>query len=313
MLKRVIGYNRTVSDATYVLITPAKNEQQFIGKTIESVLAQSVRPREWIIVSDGSTDNTDRIVQGYCRDNPFLRLERVEDGKGRNFAAKVAAFRRGVDAVGDSNYDFIGNLDADVSFASDYFERILLKFAQRRSLGLAGGLILENCGDIFVPQSTHRYSVAGAVQLFRRSCFEQIGGYTPVRAGGIDTVAEIKVRMHGWEVETFPDLRVFHHRRIQTGCSNILATRFRQGVNHSRLGYHPLFQVLSSISRVQDRPYGIGAALVLAGYCWASVRYPDKVLPSDVVKFLREEQGERVRAWRAEWANRIGSHQVASP
>ena len=307
MLTRAISDDKSSVDAAYVLITPAKNEQQFVGKTIESVLAQSVLPREWIIVSDGSTDNTDQIVQEYCRDNPFLRLVRVESGKSRNFAAKVAAFQRGLDAVADKSYKFIGNLDADVSFASDYFEQLLLKFGQRGTLGLAGGLILENCGDVFVPQAIHRYSVAGAVQLFRRRCFEQIGGYTPVRAGGIDTVAEIKARMHGWEVETFSDLQVLHHRRIQTGSSNIVATRFRQGANHSRLGYHPLFQVLSSISRVQDRPYCIGAALVLAGYCWASFRYPDKVLPPHVVKFLRKEQWERVRALREELTNRIGA------
>jgi len=312
MLSRVIIDGKSVCDAAYVLITPAKNEQQFIGKTIESVLAQSAPPREWIIVSDGSTDNTDQIVQGYCRENPFLRLVRVENGNGRHFAAKVAAFRCGLDAAVSNKYEFIGNLDADVSFAPDYFERVLLKFSQRRTLGVAGGLILENLGNVFVPQAIHRYSVAGAVQLFRRSCFEQIGGYTPVRAGGIDTAAEIKARMHGWEVETFPDLQVFHHRRIQTGSSNILATRFRQGVNHSRLGYHPLFQLLSSISRVKDRPYCIGSALVLAGYCWASFRYPDKVLPPHVVEFLRKEQWKRVRALREELANRIGAEQVAS-
>jgi poly-beta-1,6-N-acetyl-D-glucosamine synthase len=292
--------------SNYVVITPAKNEQDFIEETIKSVVAQSLQPCEWVIVSDGSTDRTDEIVQDYASRHSFLRLVRLENSSIRNFSAKVAAYGAGLQALRSNDYDFIGNLDADVSFRTDYFERLLERFRGRDRLGIGGGLILERIGREFRPQPIYRHSVSGAVQLFRSRCFRDIGGYTPVRCGGIDTVAEVMARMHGWEVETFPDLHVLHHRRVQTGAGNVFTTRFRQGVNHSRMGYHWFFQLLSSASRLGDPPRFIGAALVMAGYSWGSLRYREiKVLPLPVIEFLRTEQLNRIKSIRSELTKRV--------
>ncbi len=113
----------------------------------------------------------------------------------------------------------------------------------QQSLGLAGGIILEEVGDRFVPQLISANSVAGAVQCFRRRCYEDFGGYLPMEIGGIDSMAEIMARMHGWDVHTFADLMVRHYGRVTTGARNVLATRFKKGrINHA-LGYHPLFQL----------------------------------------------------------------------
>jgi cellulose synthase/poly-beta-1,6-N-acetylglucosamine synthase-like glycosyltransferase len=291
--------------ANYILITPAKNEQDFIGRTIESVLAQSILPREWIIVSDGSIDGTDAIVERYCRDHSFLRLVRMERGQKRNFSAKVAAFRAGLQTSTCVDYDFVGNLDADVSFAPDYFERLFKEFCHRPGIGLAGGLILERIGDDYCPQRIHCNSVAGAVQMFRRSCFEAIGGYTPISSGGVDAAAEITVRMRGWEVKTIRELQVYHHRRVATGSNNVFKTRFRQGINHALLGYHPLFQILNSTYHVIERPYLIGSLVTLSGYFWGCVRNPKKVLPRETVEFLRTEQLQRIKNLQAELTHRV--------
>jgi biofilm PGA synthesis N-glycosyltransferase PgaC len=294
-------------EQSYVLITPAKNEEGFIQRTLDSVVAQSVPPRQWVVVSDGSTDRTDEIVRSYSEKYPFVKLLRLENTGKRNFSAKVAAFRAGMAALTTNDYQFIGNLDADVSFAPDYFSRLMVKFAAREKLGLAGGLICELIGGEFQPQEIHRNSVAGAVQLFRRACFDQIGGYTPIPSGGVDAAAEIMTRMHGWQVETASDLPVQHHRRVSTGNSNVLKTRFKQGINHCVLGYHPMFQLLSSISRMKERPYVIGALLVLTGYSWAELGGRKKVLEPEVVQFLRKEQMQRVKNLGVEFTSRVKS------
>src|SRR4051794_6754931 len=126
-------------EQSYVLITPAKNEEGFIQRTLDSVVAQSILPREWVVVSDGSTDKTDEIVKAYSEKYPFVRLLRLENAGKRNFSAKVGAFRAGMATLTTRDYQFIGNLDADVSFAPDYFARLLQRFALRERLGLSGG------------------------------------------------------------------------------------------------------------------------------------------------------------------------------
>jgi glycosyltransferase involved in cell wall biosynthesis len=278
----------------YVLITPARNEQDFIEGVILSVIAQSLPPREWIIVSDGSTDLTDEIVRRYSRQHTFIKLLRIEGGRTRNFSAKVTAFRAGMSNLSIDAYHFIGNLDADVTFRSDYFVRLLEQFSAQSRLGIAGGLILERIGREFHPQRIHRNSVAGAVQMFRRRCFTEIGGYIPIPGGGVDAAAEITARMHGWRVQTIPSLTVFHHRRVVTGTSNVFRTRLRQGRNHHSLGYHPLFQVLSSLYQITERPYIVGSMLVMAGYVWGRFRDRGSVLDEDVVRFLQREQLRRI-------------------
>src|SRR5579862_7463392 len=115
---------------TYVLITPARNEAQFIEETIKSVVAQTVRPLKWVIVSDGSTDATDDIVNRYAADNPWIDLVRMPERSERHFAGKVHAFNAGHDRLRDLQYEVIGSLDADISFDHDYFSFLLQKLAE---------------------------------------------------------------------------------------------------------------------------------------------------------------------------------------
>lgn len=124
----------------YVLITPAHNEEAFIAKTIESVIAQTVRPLRWVIVNDASTDSTGEIVGNYARRHSFLRLVNVARPSGRHFGNKVRAFNRGLEELEGLTFDFIGNLDADISFEPDYMENILRELEGDPTLGIAGGI-----------------------------------------------------------------------------------------------------------------------------------------------------------------------------
>jgi len=274
----------------YVLITPAKNEAKNIGKTIESVASQTIQPLQWVIVSDGSTDSTDDIVKNAASQYPFVVYKRNDSPAKKEFSSKVNAFNLGQKSLTVSDYQFIGNLDADVSFEKDYFGQILSRFSVDPKLGLAGGLVWECVNGIERPFKVSLNSVSGAVQLFRRTCFEEIGGYIPVKSGGIDSAAEIYARACGWIVETFPEYKVLHHGPMLTGAGNIQRMMFRSGVTKYKLGYHPLFHFMSCAGRLFQKPVFLGAICFFAGYCYAALKSEKFILPNHVVRFLRKEQ-----------------------
>src|SRR5580658_10196853 len=184
----------------YVLITPARNEAQFIELTLKSVVAQTFRPVKWVIVSDGSTDGTDDMVGRYVVMHPWIELVRMPERRDRNFAGKVHAFNAGYARVKDIDHDVVCSLDGDISFDEDYFSFLLAKLGEDPALGLVGTPFQEERS-----KQTYDYRfvsiehVSGACQVFRRECFEQIGGYVAVKGGGIDHIAVVTARMKGWK------------------------------------------------------------------------------------------------------------------
>lgn len=284
-----------MNNKKYVLITPARNEQAYIESTIQSVIKQTILPEKWVIVSDGSTDGTDEIVKRYVKHNAFIQLVRISGEATRNFASKVYAINAGYELLRNFKYEFIGNLDADVTFDKDYYENILQQFAQNQKLGVAGGLVFDLIKGKYRKQNISLNSVAGPIQMFRRKCYEDIGGYIPLQFGGVDAAAEIMARMKGWEVQSFLEINVYQQRRVGTAEGNILSVRFRQGLMFYMLGYHPLFQLVRCISRLKDGPYIIGAVLELISYYWSYLKGYKIQLPDNVVKYLRKEQMRRLQ------------------
>lgn len=288
-----------MSEGNYVLITPARNEAKYIGGVLRSVVCQTLHPRRWIIVSDGSTDETDSIVENTARAYPFITLLRRDANGARDFTSKVAAFNAGYAAVNDLNFAYIGNLDADVTFEPDYFERLLEIFDKDPSLGVAGGAICEKRNRHFAPRSENRSrSVAGAVQMFRRKCFENIRGFAPLRYGGEDTVATVRARMHGWTTAEISSLLVYHHRIASTALGGGLCrARVREGQRDYSLGIHPLYALCKSARRLGYKPLVLGSLLTLAGYTWAAARGNAVEVPADVRQYMREEELQRL--WKA--------------
>ena len=274
---------------TYVLITPARNEAAFIEKTIRSVIGQTVLPLKWIIVNDGSTDATDDIVRSYLPHNPWMELIQKPKRQQRHFAGKVHAFNAGYERVHALPFDIIGNLDADISFDQDHFEFLLERFAQMPDLGVAGTPFRE--GD---SQYNYHFSrkehVSGACQLFRRTCFEQIGGYIPLQSGGVDLAAVVIARMKGWKTVTFDEKFCIHHRMLGTGATNRLIAAFKSGYGDYPMGVHPLWQVLRSVYQMSRRPYILGGGLLLLGYCWAVMSRAKSPVSKEFIQFRRNEQ-----------------------
>jgi len=283
-------------DRSYVLLTAARNEATSIAKTIDSVLRQTVRPAEWVIVSDASTDGTDDIVRAISLSAGFIRLVRVDRDGGRSFGAKAIALDRARAGLSSSNYGFLGVLDADISFAPRYFESLLAEFDRDPSLGVAGGVILQWTGGRLERRIKSLNSVAGAVQLFRRECFFSTDGFPEMEIGGEDAAIEIQARMQGWRVRTFPQIEVIHYGRVGEGSGGRLGARYEFGQRCFLLGYHPLFQAMRLLSRAIERPYIVGSVAEMVGFVAARLRFKRPSLKPEIVRFLRREQIGRLGA-----------------
>jgi len=281
---------------SYILITAARNEEAYIERTIRSVIVQTVLPKKWVIVSDGSVDRTDEIVSLYAEEYDFILLLHRSADRERNYGNKARAFKLGYGQLANLDYDFVGNLDADVSFASTYYGVLLSKFDANERLGVAGGTRFDLCNGRFRKIRCARNSAGGPTQFFRRQCYEEIGGYQPLRFGGLDTVAETMSRMHGWQVETFPDLEVFHYRSTGSAGGGALRARFKAGVLAYSVGYHPLFEVARCAYGLFHYPAVAGSCCSLAGYFWGFLRGLERDVPDDFVRYLRSEQVARLRS-----------------
>lgn len=279
----------------YVLITAAHNEAAFIARTCESVLAQTRPPLRWIVVDDASSDETGTIVDRYRAAHPgLIELVRMDRPPGRDFGNKVRAFDHGLARVGQSPFAFVGNLDADIELPPDYYAQMLTHFRNDSRLGIAGGMVHSSIDGAYVAQNVAPDSVAGAVQLFRRECFESVGGYLPLRHGGIDAAAEIMARQKGWRVRTFADIAVYEHRRTGTASSDPLSARRREGARLYSLGYRSTFFIARCIRRSLEPPAIIGSLTALYGYMVSAARREPVVLPDDAIAYLRAEQRHKL-------------------
>jgi poly-beta-1,6-N-acetyl-D-glucosamine synthase len=278
----------------YVLITPARNEEENIERAIISMTAQTLLPLKWVIVSDGSTDRTDDIVKRYLSQCPWIELVRMPEHTDRHFAAKVICFNAGYAKVKELDYDIIGNLDADISFESDYFEFLLSKFESDQYLGVGGTPFVEE-GKHYDYRFTNIEHVSGACQLFRRQCFEQIGGYVPIRGGGIDWVAVTTARMRGWKTRTFVEKTCLHHRKMGTGNTSAMMTWFRQGGKDRFLGNHPLWEIFRAMYQMSRKPFVVGGSLLFVGYAVAVLKGVEKPISRELLEFIRGEQMRRLK------------------
>jgi biofilm PGA synthesis N-glycosyltransferase PgaC len=279
----------------YLLVTAAYNEEEHIEQTLSSVIAQTIQPRCWVIVSDGSTDGTDAVVERYARDHPFIRYVRVEKSGEHCFAAKVRALDHGFAELAGEEHDFIGILDADVSFDAGYFEALLTRFAANPNLGICGGNIVQWVNGAVEERIKDMNTVAGAVQFFRRDCFEQTGGLPPLKFGGEDAAIETRARMNGWEVRTFPELQVIHYGFVGAKAGSRLRARFKWGRMNYSLGYHPLYQGARCAYRCTERPYILGSLAEAVGFCFQWIHEGKPEVDPEMVRFLRREQLAKLR------------------
>jgi glycosyltransferase involved in cell wall biosynthesis len=280
----------------YVLITPAHNEETFIQKTLASMVAQTVLPERWVIVDDGSTDCTAEIVESYVKRHPWIELVRRPQRSDRNFTAKARAFGAGFERLQPLKIELIGNLDADISFGPDHFEFLIEKFAKDPTLGVAGTAYTQQDWDSTRDSFEGESSVHGACQLFRYRCFQDVGGYVPSRAGGIDWIAVTTARMKGWKTRNFPERRFRHHRLMGTAERGPVGAMFDYGKKDYFLGGSPIWELFRVAYQMTKPPVFIGGLALLSGFCWAALRRIERPVSRELMQFHRREQMKKLRA-----------------
>ncbi len=281
----------------YVIVTPAYNEAGYIAHTLESVIRQTTLPARWVIVDDGSTDGTAATIDAYARTHSFIRYVRRPRAKDdAYFASNVHAIREGVRHLGNLGCEFLAVLDADIILPPDYYERILRQFRADPNLGVASGIYENLVNGRLQRVLNDRRSTPKALQVFRRRCFEQIGGYVPLIHGGEDTCACVMARMHGWTTWSFPELKAVHQRPAGVrNAQGLLRTRFLQGLCEYDLSTHPLFMIAKSLRRcLLEPPLLVGGILRLAGYLYGHLKREPCQIPSEVAAYARHEQISRV-------------------
>jgi len=278
------------SHLRYVLITPARNEASLIEKTIESMIHQTLLPEKWVIVNDGSTDGTAEIIRPYVAQYSWIELVQMPQRRDRSFAAKVQAFNAGYERVKDLEHEIIGNLDADLSFDAGYLEFLLSKFSEDATLGVAGTVFKEEGYSSEQQSFEGHYHVPGGCQLFRKKCFEEVGGFIPNQAGGVDWIAVTTARMKGWKTRSFREKSFFHHRHLGMANRHPLTATFSYGEKDYFLGGHPVWELLRTAYRATKPPYLIGGFALGLGYGWAMVRRMKRPISKELMAFHRIEQ-----------------------
>jgi glycosyltransferase involved in cell wall biosynthesis len=283
--------------SSYVIVSACRNEEKYIDGLIQTIVDQKHRPLRWIIVDDGSTDNTFEYARLRTKDYSFIQIVQMPGGRPRSFTSQVYAAQHGYELAKLLNFDFIGFLDADIRLQPDYYERLLELFQANAELGLAGGEVIDQYQGRTdnIRQGSEHFHVAGGVQFFRRTCFERIGGYTPIQGGGQDTIADVMVMMNGWKVQTFHELPAIHLR--PEGFTN--DKPFQKGIKWGRkfylLGYHPFFYVGQCVRRLPRRPILVNSLCQLLGFAMANIKREPRPVPEEFVKFIRQLQMRRFR------------------
>jgi glycosyltransferase involved in cell wall biosynthesis len=282
----------------YILLTAARNESQYISTAIESVLDQTIRPVAWFIVDDGSSDQTGEIIRSFGRTHTFIKVFQAEHSSERSFGSKDKAINVAFALARELDFDFVGIQDADISFErSDYYQRVLDAFRKNQKLGVSGGYIHELGRVGWASRKANSPdSVAGAIQMFRRECFEQIGGYTPLHFGGEDWLAQLNAKMFGWEVAADRKLVAYHHR-----CTSSVGGRpkglFRLGMMDASFGSHPLFELFKCVRRASEKPLVVGSIIRLSGYCWWKACGRPAVVERRTIEYLRKDQLGKIVMW----------------
>jgi biofilm PGA synthesis N-glycosyltransferase PgaC len=282
-----------VSNRKYVLISPCRDEAEYMRRTLESVLAQSILPALWVVVDDGSTDDTSAILESYRSRMPYLKVVRRADRGGRNVGPGVIeAFYTGLETVALEEFDYLCKLDLDLDLPPRYFELLMERMDSNSRLGTTSGkpyfiapgnakLVAEVCGG--------EMSV-GMTKFYRVQCFREIGGFVrQVMWDGIDCH---RCRMLGWVAESVDEeaLRFIHLRPMGSSQKGIWTGRVRSGYGQYFMGTAPAYFLACTIFRLPKHPILVGSIAMLWGYASSALRGVARYDDLEFRKFLRRYQ-----------------------
>jgi poly-beta-1,6-N-acetyl-D-glucosamine synthase len=282
-----------VYESKYIIISPVRNEEKHIEKVIRSVFSQSIRPMRWIIVDDGSSDNTSMIIEKYAQKVNWISLIKLADRGYYDLmtGGEIKAFYKGYNFIQDIEYDFLGKLDGDISFNEDYFENLLKEFAINSKLGIASGACYYLTNNRLVMEKSYFKHVRGAARLYRKECWKDIGGVIDDLAW--DAVDVYKARMLGWDTYSFENIKMIHH--VKTGTKGgLIHGIIRRGRVEYLMGTHPIFFCFKAIKNVFNKPYMLMSLLYILGYLKCFVKKENRVVDPDLMAYIREDQRNRI-------------------
>jgi len=285
----------------YVIVTPVRNEGPHLRATIDSVVSQTNRPKLWVIVNDGSTDATAGIIDDAARCHAWIRaLHRPDRGFRKSGGGVIEAFYDGYKLIPAQGWEFIVKLDGDLQFQPDYFSACLGKFTADPSLGIGGGMVCSEVHGDWIEETKGDppFHVRGATKIYRRSCWEASGGL--LQAPGWDTLDELKANMLGWHTYTFRDIKLLQLKSTGT-ADGAWKNWVKNGRANYITGYHPLFMLAKSLSRLRERPYGLISAGLIYGFCSGYLQRIPQVADRDLVKYLRAQQWNRLCGRKSLW------------
>jgi biofilm PGA synthesis N-glycosyltransferase PgaC len=298
--------------ARYCLITPCRDEANYARQTIDSVARQTLPPALWVIVDDGSTDDTPAIVEEYAAQLPYLRLiRRPNRGRRRVGGGVIEAFNVGYASINRADYEYLCKLDLDLVLPAGYFEGLVRRMAAEPRLGTTSGkpwfvhprngaLVAEVCGD--------EMSV-GMTKFYRRSCFEDIGGFVEqVMWDGIDCH---RARMRGWLAESVNDeaLRFVHLRPQGASQDGIWTGRLRAGFGQYFMGTAPLYYLASAAYRALEHPILTGSLAMLWGYARSAAQRLPRYDDPEFRRFLRRYHYDCLLRGKAAATARLNARQ----
>jgi poly-beta-1,6-N-acetyl-D-glucosamine synthase len=283
----------------YVIVTPARDEESHIERTILAVAAQSVRPAQWIIVDDGSKDRTGEIIDRAAQKYSWIKvLHRPNRGFRQAGGGVIAAFNEGYELIDSKEWEFLVKLDADLSFSPDYFERCFEEFKREPRLGIGGGGIYHLENGTLKLEPNPNFHVRGATKIYRRQCWEKLGGL--VLAPGWDTIDELKANMLGWSTRTFPELKLLHFR-FTGAADGAWKDSVKNGFANYVTGYHPIFMLVKCLKRLGSRPYLTGSIGLAWGYLRGYLKRASRVQDPDLIAYTRSQQLRRLLHLQTIW------------
>jgi poly-beta-1,6-N-acetyl-D-glucosamine synthase len=276
-------------DKKYIIISPVRNEEEYVDLTLKSVLNQTVLPDEWILVNDGSVDNTASILEPYVEKYDWIKLINLPN-RGYYLPGEgvVNVFYKGYEQIKDKEWDFLVKLDCDLSFSETYFHELLEEFNNDPKLGIASGCIYNVINGKLIKEKSQEDHPFGASKMYRRECFDSIGGLK--RIPGWDLADLLSAQMKGWSTRCFFDMHIAHYKIGGIRRTGLTKGKFLQGRFQYRFGYTFFYTLLKSIYHLTSRPYIISGVGLITGYIYAAMKKEQRYFDREMIKFMRKRQ-----------------------
>lgn len=281
------------NNSKYIIITPVRDEEKYIEQTIRSVISQTIKPIEWIIVDDGSQDRSTEIIYEYCREYNWIKPLRLERKSNRQpGSAVICAFNKGYEIVSNDKFDFIVKLDCDLQLMPNYFEKLFKKFQYDQRLGIASGVYLEKKHKDWIPVKMPEYHAAGASKVVRKKCFEDINGFIPIK--GWDTIDEIRAQVKGWKTCHFQELKFYHLKNEGSGIGQ-LRTNAMHGEIYYLIGGAKAFFLIKVIHRMfYGRPFILGGLIMSVGFLKPLIQRKKLIVSNDEARYYKKLLNKRM-------------------